>query len=123
MSESYQYPDVLELLPLRPVEFLVLLVLADGERHGYGIVQDIAERTENRVKLLPGNLYAVLRRLGESGLLEESAHRPAQDLDDQRRRYYRVTELGERVLAADAERMRGLVRQFEASNPVRADAQ
>jgi DNA-binding PadR family transcriptional regulator len=115
-------PNLDNLLPLRPVEFHVLLVLADGERHGYGIVQDIADRTNGTVRLLPGNLYAVLRRLMESGLLSESSRRPAEDLDDQRRRYYRITKLGERALAADAERMKALVRQVEARNLLRADA-
>lgn len=111
-----------ELIPLRPVEFLVLLVLADGERHGYGIVQDIGERTDGTVKLLPGNLYAVLRRLMESGLLAESSRRPAEDLEDQRRRYYRITRLGEKALAADAARMKSLVMQVEARNLLKADA-
>ena len=112
-------PD--SMLPLRPVEFLVLLVLADGERHGYGIVHDIRDRTDGKVKLLPGNLYAVLRRLMESDLLTESSHRPAEDLDDQRRRYYRITKLGGRVLAADAARMKGLVQQVEEKNLLEAD--
>ena len=114
--------DLENLLPLRPVEFLVLLVLADGERHGYGIVQDIKYRTDGNIKLLPGNLYAVLRRLMESGLLAESSRRPAEDLNDQRRRYYHITKLGERALAADAERMKALVAQVEAKNLLRADA-
>jgi DNA-binding PadR family transcriptional regulator len=115
-------PNIDELLPLRPVEFLVLLVLADDERHGYGIVQDIADRTDGKVKLLPGNLYAVLRRLMESGLLAESSRRPAEDLDDQRRRYYCITKLGERVLTADAERMKSLVQQVEARDLLKANA-
>jgi len=110
------------LIPLRPVEFLVLLVLADGERHGYGIVQDIRDRTDGKVKLLPGNLYAVLRRLMDSGLLAEASRRPAEDLEDQRRRYYRITKLGERVLSADAERMKALVQQVEARNLIEVDA-
>ena len=121
MTENTNKQDIEDLLPLRPVEFLVLLVLADDERHGYGIVQDIAERTDGKTKLLPGNLYAVLRRLMESDLLAESSRRPAKDLEDQRRRYYRITELGKEVLAADAERMRGLVKQVEARNLLTAN--
>ena len=121
MTENTNKQDIEDLLPLRPVEFLVLLVLADDERHGYGIVQDIAERTDGKAKLLPGNLYAVLRRLMESDLLAESSRRPAKDLEDQRRRYYRITELGKEVLAADAERMRGLVKQVEARNLLTAN--
>jgi DNA-binding PadR family transcriptional regulator len=122
MTSSRRKPNLAEMLPLRPVEFLVLLVLADGERHGYGIVQDITERTDGTVKLLPGNLYAVLRRLMECGLLKEAARRPAADLDDQRRRYYRITKAGQEVLAADAARMKNLVRQVENRNLLRADA-
>jgi DNA-binding PadR family transcriptional regulator len=122
MAENKKRLNLDDLLPLRPVEFLVLLVLADGERHGYGIVQDMAGRTDSKVKLLPGNLYAVLRRLMDSGLLTEAARRPAVDLDDQRRRYYRITKAGREVLAADAERMKTLVQQVEARNLLRADA-
>jgi DNA-binding PadR family transcriptional regulator len=122
MTKNSKTPNLDDLLPLRPVEFLVLLVLADDERHGYGIVQDIAERTGGKMKLLPGNLYAVLRRLMESGLLDESSRRPAEDLEDQRRRYYRITRLGEKVLTADAERMKSLVQQVEARDLLKANA-
>ncbi len=122
MMSNRRKSNLAELLPLRPVEFLVLLVLADGERHGYGIVQDITERTDGTVKLLPGNLYAVLRRLMECGLLVEAARRPAADLEDQRRRYYRITKAGQKVLAADAARMKDLVQQVESRNLLRADA-
>ncbi len=122
MTDNTKHQNIDDMLPLRPAEFLVLLVLADGERHGYGIVQDMSDRTDGKVKLLPGNLYAVLRRLMDSGLLAESARRPAEDLDDQRRRYYHITKLGEEVLAADAERMKSLVQQVEAQNLVRAGA-
>lgn len=123
---SKHMPDrrviVEDLLPLRPVEFMVLLVLSENERHGYGIVQDIHERTDGAMKLMPGNLYTVLRRLSGKGLLAESSHRPADDLDDQRRRYYRITGLGEEVLAADAARMKRLVKLVEARKPIRVDA-
>ena len=122
MTKNSKAPKLDDLLPLRPVEFLVLLVLADDERHGYGIVQDIAERTDGKMKLLPGNLYAVLRRLLESGLLTESSRRPAEDLEDQRRRYYRITRMGEKVLAADAERMKSLVQKVEARDLLNANA-
>jgi DNA-binding PadR family transcriptional regulator len=104
------------------MEFLVLLVLMDGERHGYGIVQDITERTDGMMRPLPGNLYAVLRRLMENGLLTESSRRPAKDMDDERRRYYRITALGQSALAADAERMKGLVQQVEAHELIKADS-
>jgi DNA-binding PadR family transcriptional regulator len=104
------------------MEFMVLLVLMDGERHGYGIVQDITERTGGKMRPLPGNLYAILRRLMENDLLVESSRRPVKDLDDERRRYYRITALGQRALAADAERMKGLVRQVEAHELIKADS-
>lgn len=123
MQESLKELNLDDLLPLRPMEFLVLLVLMDGERHGYGIVQDITERTDGKMCPLPGNLYAVLRRLMENGLLVESSRRPAKAMDDERRRYYRITALGQRALAADAERMKGLVQQVEAHELIEADSQ
>ena len=101
--------EVDEHPPLKPVDFLVLMTLAREERHGYGIVTDIAEQTDGRIRLVPGNLYSVLQRLESRGLLGESHRRPAPDLEDQRRRYYAITPLGRRVLSAEAERLRGLV--------------
>ena len=111
---SSRSESVRKLLPLRPVDFLVLLVLVDGERHGYGIVRDIEERTEGETRLLPGNLYAVLRRLMKVGLVAEAEKRPAGDLGDERRRYYHITSMGEKAVSAEARRMRGLVRAVEA---------
>jgi DNA-binding PadR family transcriptional regulator len=102
------------LLPLKPVDFLVLMTLARGERHGYGIVADIAEQTAGRIRLVPGNLYAVLQRLENKGLLGETDHRPAADLDDRRRRYYAITTFGRDVARAEAERLRSLVGAAEA---------
>lgn len=107
-------PDPLDLLPLKPVDLLVLITLARGERHGYGIVTDIADETDGRIRLVPGNLYAVLQRLEGQGLLAESDRRPAPDLDDRRRRYYGITSFGRRVLAAEVERLRGVVGAAEA---------
>jgi len=101
-------------LPLKPVDLLVLMTLAGGERHGYGIVSDIAEQTDGTIRLVPGNLYAVLQRLCAAGIVEESEHRPAPDLDDRRRRYYAITALGRRVLSAEATRLKGLVGMAEA---------
>ncbi len=97
------------ILPLKPTDFLVLMMLADNERHGYGIVQDIAEHTRGKIRLVPGNLYSVLRRLMNLRVIDETPHRPAPDLDDERRRYYRITSLGRRVVAAEAERLQVLV--------------
>jgi DNA-binding PadR family transcriptional regulator len=100
-------------LPLRPVEFHVLIALLNRERHGYGIVQDIAERTGGRIRLVPGNLYPVLRRLVEDGLLEEGVERPADDLDHKQRRYYAITALGKGVAAAEAARLKALIEGHE----------
>jgi DNA-binding PadR family transcriptional regulator len=102
-------PDVERLLPLKPVVFQVLLSLAEGERHGYGIVQDISARTAARMRLEPGNLYRFLKLMLDQGLIEESDQRPAPDLDDERRRYYRMTKLGVRVARAEATRLAAVV--------------
>jgi DNA-binding PadR family transcriptional regulator len=102
-------PKLAALLPLRPVEFHILLALAGGERHGYAIRQDAMERSGGEVQLEPGTLYRALRRLLEAGLVTEL--RPARDDEDgdERRRTYRLTDLGRRAAAAEAERMAELV--------------
>ncbi|MEP7383641.1 MAG: helix-turn-helix transcriptional regulator [Gemmatimonadota bacterium] len=102
-------------IPLRPADFLVLLVLAAGARHGYGIMQDVEHHSEGRVQLEAGSLYRTIRRLEEEGMLTESARRPAADRDDERRRYYRLTAYGRAVVAAEADRLRALVRLAEAA--------
>jgi DNA-binding PadR family transcriptional regulator len=104
-----------EFLPLKPVEFLILMTVATGERHGYGIMLDIAQRTGGTVRLEAGGLYRSIRRLLADKLLTESARRPVADLDDERRRYYALSALGKRVLAAESLRLRELVRAAEAS--------
>ena len=100
------------LLPLTPVALNVLLALADGERHGYGIMLEVRERTGGRVRLGPGTLYGAIKRLKEGGVISESGHRPDanESPDDERRRYYRLTGFGGAVLAAEVERLDGLVR-------------
>ena len=105
-------PD--QLLPLRPVVFQVLLSLVDGERHGYAIVQDIAERSAARLQIEPGNLYRTLRFMLDEQLIEESERRPAAEQDDERRRYYRITRFGERVASAEAARLAELVADARA---------
>jgi DNA-binding PadR family transcriptional regulator len=97
-----------DYLPLKSDTFHILLVLLHGERHGYAIMRDVAERSDGRVELQAGALYRLLARLLEDGLVAESQRRPAADADDERRRYYRVTVLGRRVIAAEAERMAAL---------------
>ncbi|HTE47262.1 MAG TPA: helix-turn-helix transcriptional regulator [Gemmatimonadaceae bacterium] len=101
------------LLPLKPVELLVLTMLSAGDRHGYGIRQDIIEHTNGAIALEAGNLYRTIRRLELDGILDESGRRPPADGDDERRRYYRLTPFGRRVLAAELERLRALVRLGE----------
>jgi DNA-binding PadR family transcriptional regulator len=96
--------DPEELLPLTPAAFHVLLALADGERHGYAIMQEIAAHTDGKFKMGPGTLYGTIKRLLEAALIEESDERPDPHLDDERRRYYRLSGVGERVLRAEAQR-------------------
>ncbi len=98
----------LEHLPLKPVDLEILLALADGDQHGYGLVQAVAEHTNQLVVLDPGNLYRVIKRLLESGLVAESGSRPAGDAGE-RRRYYTLTLLGEQVLSAELDRLRRFV--------------
>src|ERR1051325_10590673 len=88
-------------LPLKSHWFHVLLSLADSEQHGYGIMQEVLERTAGKVRLWPATLYGTLKRLMEADLIEESVRRPSP-LEDARRRYYRLTALGRRVLAAES---------------------
>ena len=96
-------------LPLKPVDLELLLALAEEDRHGYGMVQTIAERTDGLITLDPGNLYRVIKRLLADGLVAGAGQRHAADADGERRRYYRLTPLGGRVLAAELERLRALV--------------
>jgi DNA-binding PadR family transcriptional regulator len=97
------------LLPLRPNWFHVLLSLRDQEQHGYGIMQDVLERTEGKVRLWPTTLYGTLKRMIDAELIKESDERPAPELDDARRIYYRLTEFGTRVLMAETERLQALI--------------
>jgi DNA-binding PadR family transcriptional regulator len=94
--------DPTETPPLTPAVFHVLLALADGERHGYAIMQDVAESTGGRIKMGPGTLYGTIKRLLEARMIEESDERPDPDLDDERRRYYHLTALGQRAVRAEA---------------------
>ena len=87
-------------MPLRPVEFHILLALAPEERHGYAILQEVAGLTDGELELEPGTLYRALHRMLKDGWVVESTRRPAADLDDERRRYYRLTPLGKRVATA-----------------------
>jgi DNA-binding PadR family transcriptional regulator len=98
-----------DLLPLNPAVFHILLSLAEGERHGYALKREIAARTDGRMRLGPGVLYGSIGKMLAQGLIEESDDRPDPHLDDERRRYYRITAFGRRVAQAEAARMRALV--------------
>ncbi len=104
------------LIPLRPVVFEILLILNEAERHGYGLMQDIKERTNGRWILGPGTLYRTLKEMQDQDFIERSSRRPAPDLDDERRRYYRLTKFGRLVAAAEAQRMASLVSVAQAGD-------
>jgi DNA-binding PadR family transcriptional regulator len=110
--------DIDRWLPLRPVDFHILLVLTDAPMHGYGMVKEIEARSGGRIRLEPGNLYRYLRRLVDGGLVAPDVRRLARDSDDERRRYYRITSLGKRVLGAEGARMRALATAVEARVPL-----
>jgi DNA-binding PadR family transcriptional regulator len=105
-------------LPLKTQWFHIMLSLAAGEQHGYGIMQDVLDRTTGKVHLWPATLYGSLKRLIEADLIEESKKRPAPEEDDARRRYYRLTTLGKRVLDAECERLQELVRAIQTTRAV-----
>jgi DNA-binding PadR family transcriptional regulator len=109
-------PD--DFLPLPRDTFDVLVSLADRDRHGYAILQDIAERTDGRIRLSPSTLYAVIKRLLESELIEELSERPDPAHDDERRRYYRLTTLGRHVAESEAARLTRLLADAKASGLV-----
>ena len=92
-------------MALRPVEFHILLALAAEERHGYGLLQEVASLTDGELQLEPGTLYRALHRMLKDGWVVESGRRPAADVDDERRKYYRLTPLGRRVATAEADRL------------------
>lgn len=102
--------DAASLLPLPPVTFHILLALADEDRHGYAIIQDVAARTGGELKLSAGTLYRSIQRMLEQGLLVETRDRPAPEEDDERRRYYRITKFGIEVARAEARRLTQMVK-------------
>jgi DNA-binding PadR family transcriptional regulator len=109
-------PTIESYLPLTPALFHVLLALADGDKHGYVISKEIARRTNNEVKLSTGTLYGIIKRLLDDAMIEESEERPDFSLDDQRRRYYRLTKLGKAVAEAEAERMERVLAMARAKH-------
>src|SRR5262245_15456017 len=102
-------PDPESFLPLTPAIAHILLALADADRHGYAIMQEVERITDGAVRMGPGTLYGTIKRAIASGLIEEADERPDPELDDERRRYYRATDLGRAVLAAETRRMAALV--------------
>jgi len=104
----------MDLTPLSPAVFHILLSLGEGERHGYALKREILRRTGGRLRLGPGMLYGSINKMLELGLIEESDHRPDPHLDDERRRYYRITPYGRKVAQAEAARMRELVQMAAA---------
>ena len=107
-------PEPGAFLPLPPATFHILLALADEDRHGYAIIQDVAVRTGGALKLSAGTLYRSIQRMLEQGLILETQERPAPELDDERRRYYRIAPFGAAVARAEARRLTQLVRMARA---------
>ncbi len=106
---------VQRFLPLTPATFSILLALVGGEKHGYAIMREIAAASDGVLRVGPGTLYHSIKQLLAAGVIEESGDRPDPALDDQRRRYYRLTRFGRRVVQAEAVRLARLVRQAGAT--------
>src|SRR6476469_10318629 len=107
--------EIDDLLPLPTAVFHILVALADRERHGYSIMQDVAARTDGKVRLSAGTLYSAVRRMLEQGLIEELRDSPDPDSADERRRYYAITALGRAVALAEARRVTDLLSQARAA--------
>jgi DNA-binding PadR family transcriptional regulator len=105
--------DLHERLPLSPAAFSILLALKDGDKHGYAILREVSLGSDGALKLLPGTLYNLLKRMLEDGWIEELSERPDPSLDDERRRYYRLTGIGEKIANLEAERLAGWVRRAQ----------
>ena len=106
--------DPEDLLPLPPAVFHILIALAEGDRHGYAIMRDVALRTGGRLRMSPGTLYGSIKRMLEQGTIEEVRERPPAEDDDERRRYYRLTRFGRRTALAETARLGALLKQARA---------
>lgn len=115
---AYTTSDVGALLPLPAATFHILVALAKEDRHGYAVILDVEQRTGGELRLSAGTLYRSIQRMLEQGLIRETRDRPAPELDDERRRYYRMTPFGEAVARAEAQRMSSLVRMARAQGLV-----
>jgi len=114
MADTLNNPE--DFLPLTPTVFNILLALVDGEKHGYGIMLEVEKNTQGQVLMGPGTLYGSIKRMLKANLIEECDERPDPQLDDQRRRYYRMTGLGNRALRMEAERLAAQVQMARAKN-------
>jgi DNA-binding PadR family transcriptional regulator len=112
--DKFDRGDIDALLPLSAATFHILLALADQDRHGYAVIQDVAARTDGELRLSAGTLYRSIQRMLEQGLIVETRDRPDPEEDDERRRYYRITPLGAAVARAEARRLADLVRMARA---------
>lgn len=119
---AYARADIDALLPLPLATFHILVALAQEDRHGYAIMQDVATRTDGELRLSAGTLYRSIQRMLEQGLITEINERPAPELDDERRRYYRITPFGAATARAETQRLANLVRlaRVEGLSPRRA---
>ncbi len=115
MGQRTSADEVDSLLPLPRATFHILVALADQDRHGYAIMQDVAARTDGQLKLSPGTLYGSIKRLLEAGLILELDEPRVRTADDERRRYYRLTKFGRQVAQAEADRLGDLLRQARAA--------
>lgn len=115
VADNDSTAEIDALLPLPAATFHILLALADGDRHGYAIIQDVAARTDGAIRMSAGTLYRSIQRMLEQGLLVETRDRPAPDEDDERRRYYRITPFGTAVAHAEARRLAQLLRLARAA--------
>lgn len=118
-SASHSASEIAGMLPLHQAVFQILLALSDGDKHGYAILREVLRRSGGKIRLSAGTLYGNLARLERTGLIAESPHRPDFSLDDARRRYYQLTELGREVAAAEARRMQEELRQAYAKQLLR----
>jgi DNA-binding PadR family transcriptional regulator len=109
MTKPRETNDPTDFLPLPSSSFHVLLVLADEERHGYAIMREVDRISDGAVRMGPGTLYGTIKRLLDAGMVEESGERPDPDMDDERRRYYRITALGEQVCTAEVRRLSTMI--------------
>lgn len=114
MADTLNNPE--DFLPLTPTVFNILLALVDGEKHGYGIMLEVEKNTQGQVLMGPGTLYGSIKRMLKANLIEECDERPDPQLDDQRRRYYRMTGLGNLALRMEAERLAAQVQMARAKN-------